>query len=139
MSGRRPPDRKGVDPALGRGPVGEETKKIEQTRKFLEMLDPDETHLVLNSCVRDEELILSCTRMRELNVSHLTFTRLDESLKQGYLMNVMRAAAKPVAWLCDGQSFKGNIHRFSRKDLQSWVLSHPEFIPSTRRSETVTV
>lgn len=116
-----------------------ETKKLEQTKAFLELLDPDEVHLVLNACVRDEDLIFSCKRMQELSVSHLTFTRLDEALKQGYLMNVMRAAAKPVAWLCDGQSFKGNIRRFNRKDLQNWVLSHPEFIPAARRAETATI
>ena len=116
-----------------------ETAKLEKTRVFLDLLDPDETHLVLNACIRDEELVFSCRRMQELNISHLVFTRLDESLKQGYLMNVMKAASKPVAWLCDGQSFKGNIHRFSRSDLQNWVLSHPEFIPATRRVETVTI
>jgi flagellar biosynthesis protein FlhF len=54
-----------------------ETAKFEQTRKFLEAIDPDETHLVMNSCVRDAELIFAASRFRDLNVSHLTFTRLD--------------------------------------------------------------
>lgn len=116
-----------------------ENKKLEQTKSFLDLLDPDEVHLVMNACVRDEELVFSCKRMQELSISHLSFTRLDETLKQGYLMNVMKAAAKPVAWLCDGQSFKGNIRRFNRSDLQNWVLSHPEFIPATRRADKVLI
>ena len=113
-----------------------ETEKFAQTKKFLEIIDPDETHFVINSCVRDAELIFSASRFRDLNISHLTFTRLDESLKQGYLMNVIRAVLKPVAWLCNGQSFKGNIHRFSREDVQNWVSSHPGFVPSYKTSES---
>lgn len=115
-----------------------EASRLTQTAEFLEIIQPDETHLVLNSSVRDEDQIYTCSRFRELNVSHLCFTRLDESLKRGFLMNVIRAAGKPVTWLCDGQSFTGNLRRFSRADLHDWVLTHPEVVPAAtiRTTET---
>jgi flagellar biosynthesis protein FlhF len=88
---------------------------------LVEAVDSDEIHLVLNSSVRDEEMIHSCQRFRDMKITHLTFTRLDESLKHGYLLNVARAAAKPVAWLCSGQNFSGNLQRFSTANLTEWT------------------
>jgi flagellar biosynthesis protein FlhF len=88
---------------------------------FAEALDPDEIHLILNSAVRDEDLIHACRVFRDLGVSHLGFTRLDESLHLGYLLNVVKEAARPFGWMSKGQGFIGCLERFTPDHLRRWT------------------
>ncbi|HEY3295763.1 MAG TPA: GTPase [bacterium] len=90
-------------------------------KQFIDALDPDEVHLIQNSSVRDEDLIFACRLFRDLGITHLGFTRLDESLRQGYLLNVVKAAERPVAWLSKGQGFMGCLERFTTEHLRRWT------------------
>lgn len=100
--------------------VGDADKR-ESVRRFVEALDPDEVHLIQNSSVRDEELIYACRLFRDLGITHLGFTRLDESLRRGYLLNVVKEAERPVAWLSKGQGFIGCLERFTPEHLRRWI------------------
>jgi flagellar biosynthesis protein FlhF len=100
--------------------------RLQELKAFMDALDPHEVHLVQNSGVRDEDLIWAGKRFRDLGMTHLSFTRLDESLRHGYLLNVVRETQRPVAWLSNGQNFIGSIERFTPDHLRRWiVLSAP--------------
>jgi flagellar biosynthesis GTPase FlhF len=105
-------------------------------RTFMEALDPDEVHLVQNSSIRDEDMIHSGKRFREVGITHLSFTRLDESLRHGHLINVVRETEKPVAWISKGQGFMGCIERFTPEHLRRWVIEN-ESLPETRMANDV--
>ncbi len=108
-----------------------ETERLEQLRAFFEQLDPDEIHLVQNAAVRDEDLIHQGRRFRDVGLSHLSFTRIDESLRHGYLLNVVKATEKPVAWISTGQGFIGKLERFTPAHLRRWIaLSEPVHVPA---------
>jgi flagellar biosynthesis protein FlhF len=108
-----------------------EGEKMEQLRTFMEAVDPDEIHLVQNSSIRDEDLIHSGKRFREVGITHLDFTRMDESLRHGHLINVVRETEKPVAWISKGQGFMGCVERFTPEHLRRWVVQN-ESLPETR-------
>jgi flagellar biosynthesis protein FlhF len=105
-----------------------EPDKLLELRQFMDALDPDEIHLVLNASVRDEDLIRTSHQFREAGTTHLSFTRLDESLRHGFLLNVVKAAQRPVAWLTRGQGFVGCTERFTPEHLRLWI-THSEPLP----------
>jgi len=108
-----------------------EPDRMQELKTFLDPLDPDEIHLVLNASVRDEDQIYASQSFREIGITHLSFTRLDESMRHGYLVNVIKAAERPVAWLSKGQGFVGCTERFTPEHLRKWiVLSEAVDIPA---------
>jgi flagellar biosynthesis protein FlhF len=98
-----------------------EPDRVLELRQFMDGLDPDEIHLVMNASVRDEDLIHTSRHFREAGATHLSFTRLDESLRHGFLLNVVKAAERPVAWLTRGQGFVGCTERFTPEHLRLWI------------------
>ncbi len=103
--------------------VGEENR-LASMGSILEALAPEETHHVINSTTRDSEVIAANERFRDLQVTHLSFTRLDESLRHGYLVHLVQIAGKPVSWLSSGQAFRGVVERFTTAHLRDWMLNH---------------
>lgn len=121
------------------GCTAADTEKLTLLQRFIEALDPDEIHLVLNSSVRDEELVYTSRKFRDAGISHLSFTRLDESLRHGYLLNVAKMAERPIGWLSQGQGFVGCVERFTPEHLRRWIaLSEPVEIPTVETSEPLT-
>ncbi|MBU0509503.1 50S ribosome-binding GTPase [bacterium] len=95
--------------------------KLDLLDGFLRQLDCDEVHLVLNSSMRDEEMNYAGHRFRDVGITHLSFTHIDETLRQGYLLNVARVAERPIAWISRGQGFVGCIERFTPEHLRRWM------------------
>jgi flagellar biosynthesis protein FlhF len=109
-----------------------ESDRLQELKSFIDHMDPDEIQLVMNSSVRDEDLIRTIRRFREVGVTHLSFTRLDESLRYGFLLNVIRKSERPVAWLSRGQGFVGCTERFTPEHLRRWIAQSeplPEVLP----------
>lgn len=98
--------------------------RIHELRQIIDAVDPDETHHVMNSMLRVEELTFACMALRELGITHLSFTRLDEAQRLGFLLNVARLAEKPLGWLTNGQAFVGNLERFTPAHLKSWTRAN---------------
>lgn len=104
-----------------------ETDRMAELRQFIDALDPNEIHLVMNSSIRDEDLIFTCRRYRDVGITHLSFSRMDESLRHGFLLNVVKAAERPVAWLSRGQGFVGCTERFTPAHLRLWIAQNEPF------------
>jgi flagellar biosynthesis protein FlhF len=109
------------------GCTAADDERLTVLRSFVDVLNPDEIHLVQNCAVRDEDLVYAGRKFREVGISHLSFTRLDEALRHGYLVNVIKMIEKPVGWISHGQNFIGSVERFTPEHLRRWiVLSEPE-------------
>ncbi|MBI5058324.1 50S ribosome-binding GTPase [candidate division KSB1 bacterium] len=93
---------------------------------FISEIDPDEIHHVQNSMIRDDDLIYANECFRDLSLTHLSFTRLDESRRHGFLINIARAAGKPIAWLSRGQAFVGQLERYAPEHLRQWMAAEPK-------------
>jgi flagellar biosynthesis protein FlhF len=88
----------------------------------LQAANPTETHLVANAAVRTEELQAVFRRFQGIGITHLSFTRLDEAQMRGGIVTLSQKAQKPIAWICDGQSFTKNLTRYRPELLGKWIL-----------------
>ncbi|MCL4304985.1 hypothetical protein KJZ99_03670 [bacterium] len=90
---------------------GEDQKLLDQLA-MLQVLEPDEMHLLLNSTTRVAEQSAVARRFRDYGITHLSFSRLDESEQPGALVTISRLTGKPVAWLASGQDFLNRLERY---------------------------
>lgn len=82
---------------------------MDDLKELLDVLSPDETHLVMSATTKDSDLYDIISRYRSLKVNRLLFTKLDETLKIGNIFNVVNEAAIPVSYFTFGQSVPDDI------------------------------
>jgi flagellar biosynthesis protein FlhF len=95
-----------VDTA-GRGRRDKE--HLEELRMFMDVLRPDETHLVLSATTKDSDLLDMVHRYRNIKVNRLLFTKLDETARLGNIFNVVSELGIPVSYFTVGQNVPGDI------------------------------
>ncbi|MCB9365987.1 MAG: hypothetical protein H6508_02195 [Calditrichaeota bacterium] len=100
-----------------------EDQRLSDLSEMLGALEPDETHLMLNSTTRTAEQFAMARRFQTLGVTHLSFSRLDESAQPGSLVTISRLTSKPIAWLAAGQDFLNRIERFRPEWLETRMFS----------------
>jgi flagellar biosynthesis protein FlhF len=96
-----------------------EDQRLAELTEILGAIDPDETHLVLNSTTRVAEQAAVARLFQQVGVTHLSMTRLDESQQPGSLVTISQQTKKPLAWLSNGQKFIGQIERYTHTWLRS--------------------
>ncbi|MCC6475817.1 hypothetical protein IT157_02070 [bacterium] len=99
-----------------------EDSRFETLSEQLQAVNPSETHLVANAAVRAEELQAVYRRFQGVGITHLSFTRLDEAQMRGGIVTLSQKSQKPIAWVCDGQSFTKNLTRYRPELLGKWIL-----------------
>lgn len=95
-----------VDTA-GRSPHN--TEHMEDLKRYLTALHPDEVHLVVSSTTKDSDLRDTVERYREIGADRLLFTKLDETRTVGNIFNTVNASAMPVSFFTFGQSVPDDI------------------------------
>lgn len=91
----------------GRGP--NDARRIEELRGFLEVAQPDETHLVLASNASPASLTSALEQFSRTGVNRLLFTKLDEAVGFGVLLNVLRRANAKLSYVTTGQDVPDDI------------------------------
>jgi flagellar biosynthesis protein FlhF len=76
---------------------------------LLDMLKPDETHLVLSAATKESDLTDTIKRYRRVGVDRLLFTKLDETVRLGNVFNVVSRCGIPVSYVTFGQSVPDDI------------------------------
>jgi len=82
---------------------------MEDLERMLQALKPDETHLVLSATTKDSDLLDTITRYKPLGVNRLLFTKLDETVRCGNILNIVGECALPVSYFTFGQSVPDDI------------------------------
>jgi flagellar biosynthesis protein FlhF len=82
---------------------------MEELRILMDMLRPDETHLVLSATTKDSDLLDMVHRYRNIKVNRLLFTKLDETTRLGNIFNVVSDLGIPVSYFPAGQSVPDDI------------------------------
>jgi flagellar biosynthesis protein FlhF len=95
-----------VDTA-GRSPHN--TEHMEELKRYLAALHPDEVHLVVSSTTKDSDLRDTVDRYREVGADRLLFTKLDETRTVGNIFNTVNTSAMPVSFFTFGQSVPDDI------------------------------
>lgn len=105
----------------GRSPT--DTLKLKELRSFLSVAQPDEVHLVVSSTASQECLESAIARFSEVRVDKIIFTKLDEAVHVGVVLNVARKVNKALSYITTGQDVPDDIEVVKAKSLAQRILN----------------
>ncbi len=88
-----------------------------QAKEFLTVSKVDETYLVLSTTSTTKNLIDVSKKFRVLNYNSVIFTKIDEAVSYGNILNIINNFDIPVSFLTNGQIIPDDI-----------ISADPEFI-----------
>ena len=96
--------------------------RLEELRSFLEAADPHETHLVLSSTCTQRVLEDTIERFSKIDTDRIIFTKLDEAVTLGVVLNVLRKVEKRLSYMTTGQEVPHQIEPGRGDRLAELVL-----------------
>ncbi len=96
--------------------------KLTELRAMLEAAQPHETHLVLSGAASEGVLMQACDRFGAMGVDRVIFTKLDEAVSFGVLLNVMTRVNKQLSYVTTGQDVPNDIERGHSRRLAELIL-----------------
>ncbi|HYA40978.1 MAG TPA: hypothetical protein VEF34_06725 [Syntrophobacteraceae bacterium] len=78
--------------------------------------------LVLSATAKDEDLKQTIAHFREIDINSLIFTKLDETVHHGCILNQLLRFNYPVSYLSSGQRVPEDIEPATQKRLLSFLL-----------------
>lgn len=97
-------------------------EKLEDLREFLDAHPAIETHLCMAATTRDREMAETLARFRDLPVSKIIFTKMDECESFGSIANVQLREKIQLSWFTNGQKVPEDIEAANSKKLADLVL-----------------
>ena len=96
--------------------------KIKELRGFFERVRPHELHLVLSSTCSEAVLQETIDCFRELSIDRVIFTKMDEALGFGVIVNCLKKADAQLSYVTTGQDVPDDIEVPERGRLTSLIL-----------------
>jgi flagellar biosynthesis protein FlhF len=84
-------------------------EKLDQLKSFIDAADPHEVHLVLSLTSRQEVMLEIAERFSRIRTDKLIFTKLDEAVNFGVVLNVIRRVNKQLSYITTGQEVPHHI------------------------------
>ncbi|MGB0766214.1 MAG: flagellar biosynthesis protein FlhF [Phycisphaeraceae bacterium] len=83
--------------------------KLVELKQVLAAADPHEVHLVLSSTVSQKVLLQTIDRFSAVDADRIIFTKLDEAVTGGVILNVAKRVGKKVSYITTGQEVPHEI------------------------------
>ena len=96
--------------------------KLDELKQVLAAASPHEVHLVLSSTVSQKVLLQTIERFSAVDADRVIFTKLDEAVTGGVLLNVARRVGKKVSYITTGQEVPHEIEPGCSDRLASLVM-----------------
>jgi flagellar biosynthesis protein FlhF len=96
--------------------------KLNELAQFVAAGKPTEVHLVLSSTTTQEAMEAALERFGAVRVDQIIFTKLDEAVSFGVLLNVARIAARALSYVTTGQDVPDNIEVGQPRRLARLIL-----------------
>ncbi len=97
-------------------------EKIEDLCAALKAAAPDEVHLVLSSTTNSETLVDAVKRFSPCGFSKIVFTKLDEAMKVGLVLDVLSKVDKRLSFITTGQEIPSDIEIADSDRMTSLIL-----------------
>ncbi len=97
--------------------------RLTELGEMLGAAEPDQVHLVLSVTSREETMREAVERFAALGAGHVVFTKLDESVGFGVILNVLRTVDLRLSYLTSGQSVPDDIEIGSGSRVAQLILS----------------
>ncbi|MBI4563643.1 MAG: hypothetical protein HY716_02990 [Planctomycetes bacterium] len=96
--------------------------KIEDLCALLRAVQPDETHLVLSSVTDSGTLVDAVKRFSPCGFTKVVFTKLDEAVKVGIVLDVLSKVDTRLSFITTGQEIPRDIEVADSERLTSLIL-----------------
>ncbi len=96
--------------------------KLNELSQFVTLAKPTEVHLVLSSTTTQESMEAAIEQFGKIRVDQIIFTKLDEAVSFGVLLNVARTASRALSYLTTGQDVPDNIEVGQPRRLAKLIL-----------------
>jgi flagellar biosynthesis protein FlhF len=96
--------------------------KLNELSQFIAVGKPSEVHLVLSSTTTQEAMEAALEKFGALRVDQIIFTKLDEAVSFGVLLNVARTASRALSYITTGQDVPDNIEVGQPRRLAKLIL-----------------
>ena len=102
--------------------------KLEQLDSLIRSARPHETHLVLSSTCTQSVLLDTIERFSRIPTDRIIFTKLDEAVTFGVILNVVRKVNKRLSFVTTGQEVPHHIESGRPSRLAALLLGHDKLI-----------
>lgn len=96
--------------------------KLDELRTYLDAAKPHRVHLVLSSAASEASMIKSAERFARVGPERVIFTKLDEAVNFGVLVNVARKINATLSYVTTGQEVPDRIESGRAERLARMVL-----------------
>ncbi len=96
--------------------------RLDELAALLAVARPNETHLVLASTSSQRTLLHAAERFAGVETDRLIFTKLDEAVSYGGLLNVVAEIGRPVSYVTTGQEVPHQIEVCDAHRLAGLVM-----------------
>lgn len=110
----------------GRSP--RDTLSIDELASFLKPELSITNHLVLSATGREDELAETITRFSRLGIDNTIFTKVDECINLGIILNTQIHNSAPISYITNGQRVPEDLCSADKKKIAELILPHPEGI-----------
>ncbi len=91
--------------------------QMSELRIFLDLLKPEETHLVLSATSNQRTLRQVIDKFSILKIDKVLFTKMDETLTPGIIISAIHWLGRPVSYVTIGQSVPDDIEELDREKI----------------------
>lgn len=96
--------------------------KLDELASFIKAVAPDQTHLVLSSAASQQVLMDAVERFSHIPADGVIFTKLDEAVTFGVVVNVMNKVKKKLSYITTGQDVPHQIEAGDSNRLAGLIL-----------------
>jgi flagellar biosynthesis protein FlhF len=101
-----------------------DASRISQLKAFFLAVRPHELHLVLSSAANQKVLDQTIERFRDIGIDRLIFTKLDEALGFGVILNSLQKAQAKLSYVTMGQDVPSDIEVGEPTALTRLILAN---------------
>jgi len=99
-----------------------DNQRLTELADFIHAAQPHEVHLVLSSTCSQQVLLQTIERFSSIRTDRIIFTKLDEAVTCGVLLNVARRVRKKLSYITTGQEVPNQIEPGQADRLAALVL-----------------
>ena len=101
-------------------------KNMELFENLYNAFTPDAVHLVLAANMKYKDMLDVVEHIPNIPVSHLLFTKLDETVSYGSIFNIQQVMGCPVSFLTVGQNVPKDIETASGSRIAEFLMKPEE-------------
>lgn len=96
--------------------------QVGEIRDFLADQMPDEMHLVISATTKLEDCSSILAAFLPLGVTHIIYSKADETLSHGALLDIMQMSNLPISYIADGQRVPEDLALAEMDNIVEMIL-----------------